>query len=50
VTLARCLTDSFAGIRPVDVPLFVAAQAVGAVAGTVLAGWLFATAGGRRPA
>jgi glycerol uptake facilitator-like aquaporin len=50
VTLARCLTDSFAGIRPVDVPLFVAAQAAGAVAATALAGWLFGTAGGRRPA
>lgn len=30
VTLARSLTDTFAGIRPADVPGFVVAQAVGA--------------------
>ncbi len=33
VTLARALTDSFAGIRPADVAPFVAAQALGAVIG-----------------
>lgn len=32
VTLARSLTQSFAGIRPVDVPLFVVAQVAGAAA------------------
>ncbi len=31
ITLARSLTDSFAGIRPVDVPGFVAAQLAGAL-------------------
>lgn len=31
VTLARCLTDTFAGIRPVDVPVFVVCQVIGAV-------------------
>ena len=31
VTLARGLTQTFAGIRPVDVPAFVAAQLAGAV-------------------
>ncbi len=30
VTIARALTDSFAGIRPVDAPGFIAAQIVGA--------------------
>ncbi len=30
VTIARALTDTFAGIRPVDVPMFVVAQLVGA--------------------
>jgi glycerol uptake facilitator-like aquaporin len=30
VTLARSLTASFAGIRPLDAPLFIAAQLVGA--------------------
>jgi glycerol uptake facilitator-like aquaporin len=40
VTLARCLTDTFAGIRPSDVPGFVAAQLVGAGTAAVLWGWL----------
>jgi glycerol uptake facilitator-like aquaporin len=31
VTIARSLTDTFAGIRPVDVPMFVVAQVVGAL-------------------
>ena len=31
VTIARGLTDTFAGIRPLDVPAFIAAQAAGAV-------------------
>ena len=31
VTLARGFTDSFSGIRPVDMPLFGAAQIIGAV-------------------
>ncbi len=30
VTLARSLTDTFAGIRPADAPAFMAAQAIGA--------------------
>jgi glycerol uptake facilitator-like aquaporin len=33
VTLARTLTDSFAGIRPWDAPAFLAAQAIGAILG-----------------
>ena len=36
VTLARCLSDTFAGIRPADVPWFIAAQLAGALAATVL--------------
>lgn len=40
VTLARCLSDTFAGIRPVDVPLFIAAQMCGATAATFLFRWL----------
>ena len=31
ITLARALTDSFAGIRPIDAPAFIAAQLVGAL-------------------
>jgi glycerol uptake facilitator-like aquaporin len=40
VTVARALTDTFAGIRPGDVPTFIAAQAAGAAAATVLFAWL----------
>ncbi len=42
VTIARSLTDTFAGIRPADAPGFVAAQVVGAAAAAVVARWLFA--------
>ncbi len=40
VTIARSLTDTFAGIRPVDTPLFIAAQLLGALAATVLFAYL----------
>jgi glycerol uptake facilitator-like aquaporin len=40
VTVARSLTDTFAGVRPVDVPAFVTAQLVGAFAATALFQWL----------
>ena len=40
VTIARGVSDTFAGIRPVDVPLFLFAQMCGAVAATVLIRWL----------
>lgn len=40
VTIARSLTDSFTGIRPVDVPGFVVAQLVGAGAAALLFRWL----------
>jgi glycerol uptake facilitator-like aquaporin len=40
VTIARSLSDSFAGIRPADVPGFVAAQFFGALAATLLFRWL----------
>jgi glycerol uptake facilitator-like aquaporin len=36
VTVARCLSDTFAGIRPSDVPLFVVAQIAGALCATLL--------------
>ena len=39
VTLARALTDSFAGIRPDDVGGFVAMQCLGAIAATALVRW-----------
>jgi glycerol uptake facilitator-like aquaporin len=40
VTIARSLSDTFAGIRPIDVPLFVSAQLAGALAATFLFRWL----------
>jgi glycerol uptake facilitator-like aquaporin len=40
VTIARSLSDTFAGIRPPDVPAFVAAQLAGALAATLLFRWL----------
>ena len=40
VTLARSLTDTFAGIRPVDAPGFIAAQICGAVVAVALFRWL----------
>jgi glycerol uptake facilitator-like aquaporin len=42
VTLARTLTDTFTGIRPIDAPAFVAAQVVGAALGATVFGWLLA--------
>src|SRR5215469_5872326 len=40
VTVARCLTDTFAGIRPTDVLPFIGAQMAGAVTATFLFRWL----------
>jgi glycerol uptake facilitator-like aquaporin len=40
VTIARSLSDTFVGIRPVDIPLFIAAQLLGALSATVLFRWL----------
>jgi glycerol uptake facilitator-like aquaporin len=40
VTLARSVSDTFAGIRPTDVPGFVVAQLLGAGAATALFRWL----------
>jgi glycerol uptake facilitator-like aquaporin len=40
VTLARAASDTFAGIRPSDVPGFIAAQLAGGVAATLLLRWL----------
>ena len=40
VTIARAFSDTFAGIRPADVPAFVVAQFAGAFAATLLFRWL----------
>jgi glycerol uptake facilitator-like aquaporin len=39
VTIARCLSDTFAGIRPIDVPWFVLAQFLGGFAATLVFRW-----------
>jgi glycerol uptake facilitator-like aquaporin len=44
VTFARSLSDTFAGIAPPSVPLFMAAQLLGAVAAAGFFGWLLAPA------
>jgi glycerol uptake facilitator-like aquaporin len=41
VTIARALSDSFAGIAPASVPAFIAAQLLGALAALAFARWLF---------
>jgi glycerol uptake facilitator-like aquaporin len=40
VTIARSLSNTFAGIAPSSVPMFILAQLVGAVAASLLFGWL----------
>lgn len=41
VTVARSLSDTFAGIAPASVPLFLVAQIAGALAGLALFDWLY---------
>ncbi len=40
VTIARGLSDTFAGIQMVDVPMFIVMQLVGAMVATMVFGWL----------
>jgi len=47
VTIARSLTDTFAGIRPEDAPFFILAQLVAAIVATLVFAW-FASGDGRR--
>lgn len=41
ITVARSLSDTFAGIAPQDVPLFVVAQLLGAAGAALVSRWLF---------
>jgi glycerol uptake facilitator-like aquaporin len=41
VTIGRAFTDSFSGIRPADMPAFVAAQLLGAVVAVWVARYIF---------
>jgi glycerol uptake facilitator-like aquaporin len=40
VAIARSLTNTFSGIRPIDLPGFIASELVGAMIGLMLMGWL----------
>ena len=48
ITIARSLSDTFAGISPKDVPLFIVAQLIGAATAALLARWLFEEEGPSR--
>jgi glycerol uptake facilitator-like aquaporin len=41
VTVARALSNTFAGIAPASAPLFIVSQLVGTVAAVAFFGWLF---------
>jgi glycerol uptake facilitator-like aquaporin len=40
VTVARSVSNTFVGIRPIDAPAFILAQMGGAVAAMLIASWL----------
>jgi glycerol uptake facilitator-like aquaporin len=42
VAIARALSNTFAGIRPLDLPGFIVAETIGALLALVVAGWLLA--------
>ena len=44
ITIARSLTDTFSGIRPIDAPAFIAAQLIGAIAALGVGRLLFPAA------
>lgn len=49
VAIARSLTNTFAGIRPVDLPGFILAELCGAAAGMLLMNWLLGPTEARGP-
>lgn len=50
VAIARSFTDTFAGIRPIDLPGFILAELIGAVLGFLLMSWLLRPANEAEPA
>ncbi len=46
ITIARAMSDTFAGIRPQDAPGFIVAQFIGALAALAACGWLYSPARG----
>ncbi|MDA9468848.1 aquaporin [Bradyrhizobium sp. CCBAU 53415] len=49
VAIARSLTNTFAGIRPVDLPGFIVAELCGAFVGMLLMNWLLGPSRARGP-
>lgn len=49
VTIARTLSNTFAGIRPLDAPAFIIAQIIGGLAGAWLATWLLMSGPDKQP-
>jgi glycerol uptake facilitator-like aquaporin len=49
VAIARSMTNSFSGIRPLDLPGFIAAELCGALAALMVMGWLLREAGEGAP-
>jgi glycerol uptake facilitator-like aquaporin len=45
VAIARSLTNTFSGIRPADLPGFIAAELAGALAALCLTNWLLRSSG-----
>jgi glycerol uptake facilitator-like aquaporin len=45
VAIARSMTNTFSGIRPADLPGFIAAETCGAVVALIFMGWLLHGAG-----
>jgi glycerol uptake facilitator-like aquaporin len=43
VTIARTITNSFAGIHPAHAPAFIVSQLIGALAGALFCWFIFAT-------
>ncbi|NND48753.1 MAG: aquaporin family protein [Rhizobiales bacterium] len=50
VAIGRALTDTFSGIRPLDLPGFIAAEFIGALIAVALFSWLLHPKGGPRRA
>jgi glycerol uptake facilitator-like aquaporin len=49
VTIARSLSNTFAGIAPSSAPLFILAQCVGALAGVLIFSWLLTEQSSAKP-
>lgn len=49
VAIARSLTNTFSGVRPIDLPGFIVAELAGAIIGLALIGWLLRPSAERKP-